>query len=137
MQGHADSVDIGLDHVNRCVRRRQATEVTAMYVRILSFEARHDLASDEVAAVYHDVIDAVGEFDGFLGSTLLMSEDTHRGMAMTFWRDAGCASDAAPRYLEIITPRIYDLVEHPPSIDGFDVLDESLFASRNGARGRD
>jgi heme-degrading monooxygenase HmoA len=99
-----------------------------MYVRILDFVARPHLRVDEITAVYHEVVDAVGEQDGFLGSTLFMSEDTHRGMAMTFWRDAECATNAAPAYLAAITARIHDLVEHPPSIAGYHVMDEDVFA---------
>jgi heme-degrading monooxygenase HmoA len=102
-----------------------------MYVRILDFEARPDLRLDEISAVYQEVIDAVGEHEGFLGSTLFMSEDTHRGMAMTFWRDAGCASRAAPSFLAAITERIHGLVQHPPSIAGYHVVDEDVFAGQS------
>ena len=95
-----------------------------MYVRTLTFECRSDVGQRDIETVYHELIDVASRRDGFAGSTLMMSEDACRGMAMIFWRDQQAATDASDELVELLGSRIHDLLDHPPDIAGYLVLDD-------------
>jgi hypothetical protein len=100
-----------------------------MYVRVLSFECRADVDQTEVTNVYRTLIAAATQFDGFKGSTLLMSEDACRGMAMVFWQDKESATAAGNTLIDLLNDKIFTMLAHPPDITGYDVVDEELLPS--------
>lgn len=102
-----------------------------MYVRVLSFECRASVTPEDVSRVYHKLINAAEDADGFEGSTLLMSEESCRGLALMFWRDRDAASAAGPSLVELLKDDIYEMLEHPPDITGYVVMDDRIVSGKS------
>ena len=93
-----------------------------MYARVIEYRARPRITTDEATAMYRQIISVLERVDGFLGSEFLMNESTHRAMSITWWRDGACAADGGRKSLPLLM-QIGDLVEAPPEISGYDVVD--------------
>lgn len=106
-----------------------------MYVRVLSFVCREDVSSDEIKSVYQEVTNEAESLDGFLGASLLMGEESCRGMALIYWRDHDAASAAGPRLVSVLGQRIHEILVHPPEITGYNVLDSFVTNSNRSETG--
>jgi heme-degrading monooxygenase HmoA len=95
-----------------------------MYVRILNFECRANVGEEDIHKTYLEVIEPVSKLDGFAGSTLLMADDDCRGMALVFWRDKDAAANASSQFIGLLSERIHAVLEEPPHIQGYNVLDD-------------
>lgn len=97
-----------------------------MYVRVLSFACRGDVHLDQIQRVYREVADNASNLDGFMGSSLLMSEESCRGMALMYWRDRQAASNAGPTLVSLLGDRINDVLDQPPDISGYDLIENDI-----------
>jgi len=96
-----------------------------MYARVIQYHARPEVSRTEATSMYHQIISVLERMDGYLGSTFLMNDATHRAVSITWWRDDACAADAGRTSLPMLM-RISNLMVGPPEISGFDVVDQSL-----------
>ncbi len=94
-----------------------------MYARVVEYHARPHITRSEAATMYHQIIAVLDGMDGFLGSTFLMNEATHRAVSITWWRDDACASSGGRKSLPLLI-RISDMMVSPPVISGYDVVDQ-------------
>lgn len=97
-----------------------------MYVRVLSFVCRSDVHTDHIQTVYREIVDRASELDGFLGSSLLMSGESCRGLALMYWRSREAAAAAGPKLVSLLGDRIHDVLAQPPDISGYDVVENDL-----------
>jgi heme-degrading monooxygenase HmoA len=102
-----------------------------MYVRVLTFVCRADVRESDISSVFHELVSSAETKEGFEGATLLMSEDTCRGMGMIYWRDRDAASAAGPALVELLNQQIHGLLEHPPDIAGYDVIEDRVISNRS------
>ena len=93
-----------------------------MYARVISYHARPQITTDDATAMYRQIISVLERVEGFLGSVFLMNESTHRAVSITWWRDGACAAEGGRKSLPLLM-QIGDLVETPPEIAGYDVID--------------
>jgi hypothetical protein len=103
-----------------------------MYVRAMMFECRDDVREQDIADVYYELVETAESLDGFRGSTLLMSEEDCRGIALIFWIDRDSAIAASERLLPLLGARIHEVLFHPPDIAGYNVIDER-FINQNSS----
>lgn len=104
-----------------------------MYVRVLSFVCRADVEADHIQSVYRELANNASELDGFIGSSLLMSEDSCRGLALMYWRDRGAAAAAGPRLVSLLGERINDVLDQPPDIAGYHLVENDIDVMLHGA----
>jgi hypothetical protein len=97
-----------------------------MYVRVLNFVCRQEIEREQVQRFYRLMIEHAQDIDGFIGGTLLMQEAACDGMALMYWTDKEAASTAGPVLLEILGQHIHDLLDTPPDIRGFDVVETGI-----------
>jgi hypothetical protein len=97
-----------------------------MYVRVLNFVCREETQKEDIQRVYRKVVEEAGSADGFIGSALLMKENACLGMAMMYWRDAEAAAKAGPGIVTILGEHIHDLLDHPPDIEGYHLIENGI-----------
>jgi hypothetical protein len=97
-----------------------------MYVRVLSFVCRPEVERKRIQDLYRMVIGRARDMDGFIGGTLLMQEAACDGMALMYWTNKEAAASAGPVLLEILGRHIHDLLDTPPDIRGYDVVENGI-----------
>lgn len=103
-----------------------------MYVRVLSFVCRADIDTGHIHGVYRELANDASELDGFIGSSLLMSDDSCRGLALMYWRDRNAASAAGPKLVERLGSRINEVLDKPPEISGYHLVENNIDVMRHG-----
>jgi heme-degrading monooxygenase HmoA len=102
-----------------------------MYVRALTFICREETVRDEVVQVYRMLAAKAEENEGFVGSTLLMREGACQGMALIFWSDEDAAQNAGPHLIKLLGEHAYGLMETPPEIAGYHVIENGIIHDPN------
>ena len=106
-----------------------------MYVRVLHFTCREDVEKPQIQKVYRLVVEQARNVDGFIGATLLMRENACLGMAMMYWRDEYAAGKAGPSIVSVLGKHAYDLLEHPPDMEGYYVVENGILPDHTGLVG--
>jgi hypothetical protein len=99
---------------------------TIMFVRVLNFVCREDTQKEQIQQVYRLVIERAQEIEGFVGSTLLMQQDACNGMALMYWQSEEAAAQAGPFLVEILGEYIHDLLDTPPEVAGYYVVENEI-----------
>lgn len=102
-----------------------------MYVRVLTFVCREDVHKEQVQKVYRLMVHEARGINGFIGSTLLMRENACNGMAMLYWEDEQAAADAGPILVDLLGEHIHDLLDTPPDIAGYHVVENGILPQKS------
>lgn len=97
-----------------------------MYARVISFQARPGVQPDEARRLYKEVAVELAQQEGYLGSSFMLDEQSHRVIFVTWWRDPDCAARGGQRILPLILEREHDLMAGPPVIAGYDVFEQTF-----------
>jgi heme-degrading monooxygenase HmoA len=97
-----------------------------MYVRVLNFVCRKETQKEQIQSVYRLMIKEARDIDGFIGGTLLMQETACDGMALMYWKDEAAAAAAGPILVEVLAEHIYSLLDTPPEIRGYHVVENGI-----------
>lgn len=97
-----------------------------MYVRVMHFTCREETEKRDIQRVYRMIVEQARKTDGFIGGTLMMRENTCLGMAMFYWRDEQAAGSAGPGIVEIFGKHAHDLLDHPPDVEGYHVIENGI-----------
>lgn len=97
-----------------------------MYVRLITFHPRPDVTAEDAREIYRELIEILQDLEGFCGCSLLLNEETRRGISVTYWDDAATAERAGEVSLPVLLERVSELVESPPDVSGYEVLDHRM-----------
>lgn len=100
-----------------------------MYVSTISFCAKPDVSNEQTMEIYHALTAELRRLDGLQGSSLLLSENTHRGMAVFYWADAKAARAGGEHGMPLLLERVHDLVTEPPHVSGYELVHHDLSAT--------
>lgn len=102
-----------------------------MFVRVLNFTCRKDTDIDQIRQVYRRIADHARTIEGFVGSTLLMRQHACCGMALMYWESEQAAADAGTGIVELLGEHAHDLMEGPPEIQGYHVIENGILPEKH------
>ena len=93
-----------------------------MYARLITYHVKPAVTEVHASSIYDEMLSIMKPLAGFLGMTLLLNEDSHLAMSLSYWEDQTCATEAGPTILPLLMGRAETLVDRPPEVSGFDVV---------------
>ncbi len=97
-----------------------------MYARLIQLCFKQTVSHDQAHALYQELINECRRIDGFRGYSFMLMPSSRRGLTLTFWDDATCASAGGEQVLPTIIERMGDLLSEAPEITGYEVVDHVM-----------
>ena len=93
-----------------------------MYVRLISYQTKPWVTQAHALSIYDEMVEAMEHFAGFEGMSLLLNEQAHRAISLSYWEDENSAAAAGPQILPLLLGKAEELVARPPEVSGFDLV---------------
>jgi heme-degrading monooxygenase HmoA len=97
-----------------------------MYARLIQLVFNENVTPDQAHQLYQNLIAEFRGVPGFRGCSLMLMNNARRGLTITYWDDADCASRAGERVLPTMIEQAPDLSTEPPEITGYEVIDHQF-----------
>jgi len=97
-----------------------------MYARLIKLCFKQTVSHDEAHRLYQDLISECRHIDGFRGYSFMLMPRSRRGLTLTYWDDAGCASAGGEQVLPTIVECMGDLLAEAPEVTGYEVVDHVM-----------
>ncbi len=100
-----------------------------MYARLINLTFKQSVSHDEAHALYQNMVSEFRRIEGFRGYSFMLMPSSRKGLTLTFWDDATCASAGGEQVLPTIVGQMGDLLAEAPEITGYEVIDHVMIGS--------
>lgn len=97
-----------------------------MYVRMITYSIRPSVSLEQATIIYHEMLSFLQPLPGYRGLSLLLNEEAHQAVSLSYWQDQESATEAGSKVLPVLMGRTQELVDRPPEVAGYEIVDQNL-----------
>lgn len=96
---------------------------------MINYHLKPTVTEADAGPVYDAMHRLMGGLAGFRGLALLINEETHQAISLTYWQDQESARDAGDATLPHLMGQTQEFVEGPPEVSGFELFGQHISAT--------
>lgn len=102
-----------------------------MYARLINLSFQQTVAHEDAHGLYQDLVTLFRQIEGFRGYSFMLMPNARRGVILTLWDDAACATQGGEVVMPMICERMSDLLAEAPDVTGYEVIDHVMIEAED------